>query len=134
MSSYYEALPIFRAAMDAAVRIDAAVQRFPKGHRYTLGNRLRELSAEVLVLVARANARSERVQALGVLCERVEELKLVAQLGKELRAFDSFKRFTEVMEQVVSLARQAEAWRRSSTSSSSRERPEPARSAPRGRS
>jgi hypothetical protein len=34
MSSYYEALPIFRAAMDIVVCIDVAVQRFPKEHRY----------------------------------------------------------------------------------------------------
>ncbi len=38
MQSYYEALPIFRAAMDAAVRVDAALQRFPKGHKHLLGS------------------------------------------------------------------------------------------------
>jgi hypothetical protein len=37
MSSYYEALPIYKAAMDVAVRVDAVVQRFGKGHKYTLG-------------------------------------------------------------------------------------------------
>jgi hypothetical protein len=30
MASYYEALPIYKAAMDVAVRIDAVVQRFAK--------------------------------------------------------------------------------------------------------
>ncbi len=37
MASYYEALPIFRAAMDCAVRVDAAVQKFPKGQKYIRG-------------------------------------------------------------------------------------------------
>jgi hypothetical protein len=32
MSSYYEALPIFRAAMDMAMRVDKAVQCFPRLH------------------------------------------------------------------------------------------------------
>ena len=38
MPSYYEASPICRAAMDVAVRVDAVVQRFAKGHKYTLGS------------------------------------------------------------------------------------------------
>jgi hypothetical protein len=42
MPSYYEALPIYKVAMDVAVGVDAVVQRFAKGHKYTLGGRLRE--------------------------------------------------------------------------------------------
>ena len=56
--AHYEALPIFRAAMDAAVRVDRAVQRFPKGHKYALGTKLRDASADIIVLVARANRRA----------------------------------------------------------------------------
>jgi hypothetical protein len=37
MASYYEALPIYNAATNVAVRVDAVVQRFAKGHKYTLG-------------------------------------------------------------------------------------------------
>ena len=40
MPSYYEALPIYKAAMDVAVR--GVVQRFAKRHKYMLGGRLRE--------------------------------------------------------------------------------------------
>jgi hypothetical protein len=40
MPSYYEALPIYKASMDVAVRVDAVVQRFAMGHKYTLGGRL----------------------------------------------------------------------------------------------
>jgi hypothetical protein len=34
-SSYYEALPIYKVAMDIAVRLDAVLQSFAKGHKYT---------------------------------------------------------------------------------------------------
>jgi hypothetical protein len=44
MPSYYEALPIYKVAMDVAVRVDAVVQRFAKSHKYTLGGRLRRLA------------------------------------------------------------------------------------------
>ena len=33
MPSYYEALPIYKVAMDVAVRVDAVVQRFAKSHK-----------------------------------------------------------------------------------------------------
>jgi hypothetical protein len=61
VTSYYEALPIFRAAMDLAVHIDKAVERFPRRH---FGAKLRVGSERILVLVARANRRSERTRWL----------------------------------------------------------------------
>ena len=128
MSSYYEALPIYRVAMDVVVRIDRAVQRIPKGQKYVLGARLRDGSLDVVLLIARGNRRAERARWLPVLCDRIEELKLLLNLGKEVQAFPSFREFAEVMEQVVALARQAEAWRRATVA---KDEPEPDRRPPR---
>ena len=125
--SYYEALPIYRAAMDVATRVDGAVQRFAKGHKYALGGRLRDATVDILLLVARCNRKAERARGLPVLCNRIEELKLMVNLGKEVRAFASFNQFAEVMNQVVGLARQAEAWRRATAAN---DEPEPARRPP----
>jgi hypothetical protein len=51
MPSYYEALPIYKVAMDVAVRVDAVVQRFAKGRHP--GWRLRETTLDVVMLIAR---------------------------------------------------------------------------------
>ena len=109
--SYDESLPIYRVALDVCVRIDTMVIHFGRAHKYTLGTRLRDTSTDILLLVARANRKEERVTALVTLCHRVEELKLLLNLGKEVRAFGSFEQFAQIMEQVVGLARQAEGWR-----------------------
>ncbi len=122
MSTYYEALPIYKAAADLVVLVDNVVRTFERYHKYTLGARLRDATVDIALLVARANRKHDREQLLPVLCERVEELKLLVNLGKEVRAFASFAQFVEVMEQVVLLARQAEGWRRSQ---SRRSGPEP---------
>jgi hypothetical protein len=53
MPSHHEALPIYKAAVDVAVRVDTVVQRFAKGHKYTLGGRLRETTLDVVMLIAR---------------------------------------------------------------------------------
>jgi hypothetical protein len=73
MTTYYEALPICKAAMDVAVLVDAVVQRLAKGHKYTLGARLRETAFDIVVLFARCNRRAERARELPLLCDRIEE-------------------------------------------------------------
>lgn len=62
MPRYYEALPIYKAAMDVAVQVDAVVQRFAKGHKYTLGSRLRDATLDIVMLIARCNRRAERAR------------------------------------------------------------------------
>ncbi len=126
MNSYYEGLPIYRAAMDSVVLIDRVVRVFPRHHKYTLGQRLREVSLDALVWVQRANTKATRVAALPRLCGRTEELKLLVQTGKELQAFSSFQQYAQVMEQVVNFARQAEAWR-AHDNKLHQQRPEPSR-------
>ncbi len=89
MPSYYEALPIYKVAMDVAVRVDAVAQSFTKGHKYTLGGRLRETTLDVVTLIARCNRRAERARQIPLLCDRIEELKLMINLGKEVKASSS---------------------------------------------
>jgi hypothetical protein len=82
MPSYYEALPIYEAAMNVAVRVDVLVQRFPKGHKGTLGRRLRETTLDVVMLMAYSNRCAERTRQTPLLRDRIEGLKLMPNLGK----------------------------------------------------
>jgi hypothetical protein len=126
MQSYYEALPIYRKASDLVVLLDRVVRGFPRYHKYTLGTRLRDTAIEVVLQVARCNARDQRAAALPRLCDLTEELKLLVNLGKEVEAFKSFGEYQQVMEEVVAVARQTEGWRRA-TSGGNVRRPEPPR-------
>jgi hypothetical protein len=69
----------------------------------------------VVMLIARANRWEERARCVPELCHRLEELRLIINLGKEVEAFQSFQQFAQVMEQVVGVTRQAEGWRKSLT-------------------
>lgn len=86
-TSYHEALPIYRAAMDTTARLDGVVRQVPRFHRHTLGTRLRDTSIEVVLLVARSNRKTGRAAALPLLCGHIEDLKLLLNLGKEAKAF-----------------------------------------------
>ena len=120
-TSHYERLPIYKSAMDLALKIDGVAKKLPRYHKYTLGQELRQQAMDLVLFVARANRREDRAYWVTELCYRTEDLKITCNLGRELRAFNSFKQFAQVMQQVVDVSRQAQGWRRSLDS----KRPEP---------
>lgn len=81
---------------------------------------------EIVLLVARCNRSEDRSPLLPEFCGHVEEFKILVSLVREVSAFQSFRQFAQVMEQMVALARQAESWRRSLSRQATR--PEPRRS------
>ncbi len=52
----YEHLPVYKAALDAAVHFEPVVAGFSRYHKYTLGTELRQASHEVVTGVIRANS------------------------------------------------------------------------------
>ncbi len=111
----YEALPIYKLAMATAIAIEKMVRAFPRFHRYTFGARLRDTSMDAVILIGRAYRRGpERAPIVAELVDRIEELKLLINLGREIQAFASFKQYAQLMEQVMNMARQAEGWRKAS--------------------
>jgi hypothetical protein len=63
MPSYYEALPIYKVAMD--------------------GGRLRETTLDVVMLIARCKRRAQQARQIPLLCDRIEELKLYKRSRNE---------------------------------------------------
>ncbi|MBH2006912.1 MAG: four helix bundle protein [Myxococcaceae bacterium] len=110
--SYYESLPIYRTAIDLVVKLDLVVRGFPQYHRYVLGTQLRNQALSVLILISEAMRPEERVQKVTRLCEEVETMRLLMNVGKEVKAFSSFNEFMLIMKQVIDLTRQAVGWRK----------------------
>src|SRR3972149_10394051 len=118
MQSRYENLPVYKQALDLAVYFEKVVRYFPKYYKYTIGSELRNLSRAILVLVAKANIRQTRKDNLTVALEKLEELKILIHLCKEVKAFNSFKSFEFATKKTVEVAKQCEGWLRSLNSSS----------------
>lgn len=108
--AYYEQLPLYKQSLDFTVWVEKVVRNFPRYHKYTLGGDLRNLSREVTVLIARANARKERRELLMKVRDKLEELKVLIRICRELGIFSSFKSYEFTAAQVVGLARQNEGW------------------------
>lgn len=109
----YEHLPIYKQALDVAVHFEKVVAGFARYHKYTLGTELRNTSRAVVALIVKANAAHDKPPELLALRERLEELRILLRLAKEVRAFKSFQSFQFAVERVVSVCRQNEGWLRS---------------------
>src|SRR6185437_9627204 len=85
---------IVKQAERLLAEIEAAVSRFPRRYRYTVGARLSEQAFETAYSANLAwsdkQHRDERVQELSVAIDR---LKLRMQLAQQVQAFASFAQF-----------------------------------------
>lgn len=109
----YEHLPIYKKVMDLAVYTENAVRGFTRYHKYSIGADLRNLSRRVVTLIISANSRDDKLDALLTLGDTIEELKVVINICKEVKAFKSFTTFQKAAEAAVNLSRQSEGWIRS---------------------
>lgn len=106
----YEHLPIYKKAMDLAVYVENAVRGFSRYHKYSIGSDLRNLSRGVVTLIISANSREDKLTALLTLRDTIEELKVVINICKEVKAFRNFTAFQNAAESVVDIGRQSEGW------------------------
>ncbi len=112
MSSQFP--PIVQIGQRLQAELDSAVRRFRKDDRYDEGARMRALATDVRRIAYRAwNTRERRAVLLDELVDRVDDLKLEIQLGKENKSFPSFREFEKIWRSIDELGMQAGAWRNS---------------------
>lgn len=104
-------LPIYRAAYDLlSVAVDF-VQNMPRPFKAAIGDRLRDLCVDVVLLIFRANCAREKTPHLEDLLERLEELQLLLRLCQDKR-FISRAQYAKAVELTTSVDKQANGWRR----------------------
>jgi len=109
----YEHLPIYKKAFDMAKYFDTIVRNFSRYNKYTYGTELRDISREILKGIIRANNAQDKVPHLLAIREKLEELKVVIRLCKELQVFPNFNSFQYSLNEVVDISRQNEGWLKS---------------------
>ena len=109
----YEHLPIYKKAFDLLVYFERIVKNFSRYHKYTHGSALRNIAQEVVMLIIRANNSQEKGPVLQEVRIKLEELKVVIRICKEIKAFSNFNSFETSINLVIDIARQNEGWMRS---------------------
>ena len=106
----YDNLPIYKSALNLCVYCETIVKSFDKYHKYTLGEDLRTFSKRVLFLIHRANISTQRKEILENLKNSCEDLKMLINSTKELKAFKSFNQFETISKLTIEVCRQAQGW------------------------
>lgn len=106
-------MPLWRDANRLLLLIEDVVRHFPRYHKYTLGSDLRKQAMNINRWIARAvHDRAGRVRHIKRLIFSIDDMKVLIQLGKELKVFPNFKVFQTLAELAVGLGRQSGGWQR----------------------
>lgn len=108
----YQHLPIYKTGYELLGQVVRATKEFPREHKFTLGQRLRDEVIDVLVLVYRANSQKDKVAVLTEILERVLVIELMIRLCHDQRIL-ARKNYAGLAEITESLARQTEGWKKS---------------------
>jgi hypothetical protein len=117
-----ERLPIWRDANRLLLEIEQAVRQFPRYHKYALGTDLRRQAMLICRLLVRALSAADRERAgqVQLLRHAADDIKVMIQLAKEVKAFQNFRQFEDISKLAVAVGRQGGAWHCRLTESRSR--------------
>ena len=84
------------------------MKNFSRYDKYTHGTALRETTRDVVILVVRANNIVDKRPVLEEIRIKLEELKVLLRICKEVQAFPNFKSFETSINMVSNIAKQNE--------------------------
>jgi hypothetical protein len=87
------------------------VGKFPRSHRFVLGERVETAMLDVLMLLVEASYERQKLPLLQRANLELEKLRLLIRLGKDL-GFTSVKQYEYVSRELVALGQQIGGWRR----------------------
>ncbi|MBU1369588.1 MAG: four helix bundle protein [Bacteroidetes bacterium] len=108
----YENLPVFKASYDLLLNIYQFTGKFTREYKYTLGEKIKNETLLLLVLVYRANSSKNKVEILQNAHEQIELIRLMIRLVKDLKQI-SLNSFIRINQQVENVSKQLTGWQKS---------------------
>ena len=85
---------------------------FTKEFKYTAGESLKKETTDLLVLIFRANTRTDKYSVLQEAREKIEVIRLLIRVMKDLKQI-SLKKFVTVNQKVEEVSKQLTGWQKS---------------------
>src|ERR1022692_4236930 len=95
----YDNLPVYKASYDLLVEIFQFVKNFNKEYKYTVGEKLKNETIEMITNIYRANSRIEKKALLQTARENTEVIRLLLRLIKDLKQID-LRKFVIINEKI----------------------------------
>ena len=106
----YQHLPIFQAVYDLILEIHKRVDNFPRIHRYSIGEKIKNLGFDLLDFIIQANSVKDKVNYLQQAENILEKLKIYIRLCFDLKII-SCKGFEFLNRKMEEIGRQLNKWK-----------------------
>jgi hypothetical protein len=108
----YSELPVYKESYDLLVELFLYVKEFKREYKYTIGENIKKETIDMMMCVYRANSTRSKSPLIQQARERVEVIRLLLRIGKDLRQI-SLEKFVKLNQRVESVSKQLAAWQRS---------------------
>ena len=105
----YDHLPVFKVSYDLLLAVYQSVSMFGKEFKYTLGEKLKNETLEMIVCIYRANSRFDKGQMINEAKERLEMVRLYVRLSKDLKQI-TLRKLIFLNEFIESISKQLSGW------------------------
>ncbi len=108
----YDQLPVYKASYDLLICIFEFSKNFNKEYKYTIGEKIKNETLELILLIYRANSVETKAPVIQTAREHIEVLRLLIRLTKDLRQI-SLPKFVEINEKIENVSKQLTGWQKS---------------------
>jgi hypothetical protein len=105
----YTHLPIFQLAYKLTLEIYQITHQFPREYKYTLGQKLKEISADFLDFIILANSQEDKLPSLKEARLRLERLRIHIRLACDLKIIN-LNRYESISRSLEDLSKQLSGW------------------------
>jgi hypothetical protein len=109
----YSDLPVYKLSYDLLIAIYDRTKLFTREHKYTLGEKLKNETLELLINIYKANKskQSTRLQYIDTARQNVEVVRLLLRVTKDLKII-GIKGHVALNVQVEELSKQLSSWQK----------------------
>ncbi|MFI1770626.1 four helix bundle protein [Thalassobellus citreus] len=109
----YTSLPVFKLGYDLLIVTHKTTKLFTREHKYTLGEKLKGESLQLLIQVYKANKSKNqiRINDINTGREHIEVMRLLFRIARDLQII-SIKTYININIKIESLSKQLTAWQK----------------------
>ncbi|MDA3891464.1 MAG: four helix bundle protein [Salinivirgaceae bacterium] len=122
MALYFE-LPVYKLAYDLLIAIYERTKLFTREYKYTLGEKLKNETLELLINIYKANKSKQatRLQYIDTARQNIEVVRLLLRVSKDLKII-GIKGHVALNVQVEELSKQLSSWQKYTAGAHAKER------------
>lgn len=105
----YDQLPVYKVSYDMLLRLYLLTKNMDRDYKFTLGERIKNESTELLINIYTANTREEKKEILERVKKNIEVIRLLLRVYKDLKQI-SVHDFIAISEKLESTSKQINAW------------------------